>query len=133
MVNNKSIVNIKYSGFSLQNGRTPSFSQLYLCLQSPLQSPSKIRSSNSVNFHLPKSPLLVHKIILAIPTNTFFFYTSAILQQLIFCVQPSQQFTPKIFSLFQPFSKFRLRQETRELGSLVKAETSLIFPSKYRQ
>ena len=57
---------------------TPSFSQPYLCIQSTLQSPPKIRSSTSVNFHLPIPPLLVHKIVLTILTNTPFLYTSAI-------------------------------------------------------
>ena len=55
----------------------PSFSQSSLCIQPPLQSPTKIFSSNSVNFHLPFPPLLVHKIILTISTNTPFLYTSA--------------------------------------------------------
>ena len=40
-----------------------------------------------------------------------------------FCVKPSQRSTPKIFSLPQPFSQFRLYQGTRELGSLVRTET----------
>ena len=43
---------------------------LQFCIQPPLQSPPKVRSSTLVKFHLPISPLLVHKIILTIPTNT---------------------------------------------------------------
>ena len=62
---------------SLSNVDAPSFSQPYLCLQSPLQSPPKIHSSTSDNFQLPNPPLLVCKIILTIPTKTPFLYTSA--------------------------------------------------------
>ena len=56
-----------------------------------------ICSSTSVNFHLPPLTLLVHKIILIIPTVTSFLY-------IFLCVQPSQQCTPKIFFLTQLFS-----------------------------
>ena len=44
-----------------------SFSQLFLRIQLPLQSSSKICSFISVNFHLPISALLVRKIVLKIP------------------------------------------------------------------
>ena len=37
-----------------------------------------------------------------------------------FCVQPSHQSTPTIFSLPQPFSQFRMRQRMKELWSLWK-------------
>ena len=55
------------------------------CLYMPphLQSPSIILSPTSSIIHLPISPLLVHKIILRIPTNTpfldnsLFFYFSS--------------------------------------------------------
>ena len=56
---------------------------------------------------------------------------SSILQQFftsLFCLQPSQQSTPKIFSLSQSFSQFRLREGTRELGSLMRNDTVLISP-----
>ena len=56
---------------------TPSFSQPYLCIKPPLESLSNIRSTISVNFHLPIPPSLVHKDILTISSNTPFFYTSA--------------------------------------------------------
>ena len=49
-----------------------SFPQPYLCIQPPLQSPPKIRYPTSVNFNFLILPLLVHKIILIIPTNTHF-------------------------------------------------------------
>ena len=52
----------------------PSFSQPYLCIQPPLQSPPKIRSSTPDTFHLPIPLLLVRKIILTIPTKTPFLY-----------------------------------------------------------
>ena len=45
-----------------------------------------------------------------------------------FCVQPSQQSTPKIFSLAQQFCQFRLRQGKRELGVLVRTDTVLFSP-----
>ena len=106
---------------SLQYGRYSFIFTPYLCIQPTLQSPSNICSSTSVNFHLPVHPLLVHKIILTISTNNI---TSAILSLTLFCVQPSQQPTPKIpftqWQLFiQPFIQFRMREGTRELGNLV--------------
>ena len=45
-----------------------------------------------------------------------------------FCMQPSQQSTPKIFSLHQPFNQFKLHQGTKELWSLVRNDTVLITP-----
>ena len=60
-----------------------SFSQTYLCLQ------PKIRSATSVILHHRTLPLLFHKVIFTIPTNTTFLYTSAIFQLPIFaCSQP---------------------------------------------
>ena len=61
-----------------------SFSQPYFSIHPPLQFPPKIRFSTSVNFYFPIPPLLVHKIILTIPTNTPFLYISVILHLLIF-------------------------------------------------
>ena len=55
----------------------PSFWQPYLCIQPPLQSPPKICSSTSVNFHLTFPPLRFNKIILKIYINTTFLYTAA--------------------------------------------------------
>ena len=74
----------------------PSFKEPYLCKQPPVHFPPKIRSSTSVNCYLPIPPLLVHKLILTIPTNSSFLYTSPIFD--CFCVLPSQQSTRKIFS-----------------------------------
>ena len=104
----------------------PSFSQPYMCIQPPLQSPPNICSSTSVNFYLAIPPLLVHKIILTIPTP--FLYTSVVFAPPYFCEQPFQQSAPKIYFLPQPFSQFRLRQGTRKLGSLVSTDAVLISP-----
>ena len=95
----------------------PSSSQSYLCIQPSLQSPTKFCSSTPVSFHLFISPSSDHKIILTI-SPTLLFSTP---QQLL----TFQQSIPKIFSLPQPFSQFRLSQKTRKLGSLVKTDTVL--------
>ena len=58
---------------------------------------SKIRFYTSVNFHLPFPPLLVHKIILTIPTNTPFLYTSAIFNLPIFSYNHSNNLNEKYF------------------------------------
>ena len=55
-----------------------------MCIKPPLQSPPKTSFSTSINFHLPIPSLLVYKIILTMPTNTPFLYTSLILYLLIF-------------------------------------------------
>ena len=49
----------------------------------------------SILFQSIFTSLLVQKIILLIPTNTPFHHTSVIFHLPVFCVQPSQQFTPK--------------------------------------
>ena len=64
------------------------------------------------------------KIILTITINLLPLYLSNFSLP-YFCVQPSKQSTPRIFFL-PPFSQFRLRQGTRELGSHVKTDTVLI-------
>ena len=74
-----------------------SFSQPYLCIQPPLQSPPKICSSFSVNFHLPIPPLLFNKIIITIPTNTTFLYTSAIFHFPIFAYNHPSNLRQKYF------------------------------------
>ena len=126
-VDSNSISNTKYAGFSAkwQVVGAYSFSQPYLRIQPPLQSPSKIRFSSSVNFHLPIPPLLVHKIILTIPNNTPYICLINFAPP-YFCVQLSQQSAQKIFLYFQPICQFRLRQETRKLGSLVRTDSILV-------
>ena len=104
---------------------TPSFSRPYLFIQPTLQSPPKNRLSTSVSFHLSIWTLLVHKIILAIPTDIPCLYISVVCHLLVL-VQPSQQSKLKMFSLPQPFHQFRLNQWTNELGSLVRADDVLI-------
>ena len=64
-----------------------SFSQHYLCIQTPLKFQPKILSSTSVNFQQilqPIPPLLLNKIIRSIPTNTPFLYIAAIFRFPIF-------------------------------------------------
>ena len=85
-----------------------SFSQLYLCIQPPLHSPSKICSPTSVSFHLPISPLLVNKIVLKILLQHAFSLYLSSFSSPYFCVQSSQQSTSKIFSISQLFSQFKL-------------------------
>ena len=99
----------------------PSFSQSFLCIQPPLQCPPQIRSSTSVNFYLPSSPLLSLQSPLTLPsympqkffTSPFLHATNPIIYN-------------KIFSLPQPFSLFRLLQGIKELCSLVTNNTVLI-------
>ena len=64
------------------------------------------------------------KIILTITINLLPLYLSNFSLP-YFCVQPSKQSTPRIFFL-PPFSQFRLRQGTRELGSHVRTDTVLL-------
>ena len=104
---------------------SPLLSQHYLCIQPPLQSPPKIHFSTSLNFYLPIPLLLIPKIILAIPTKTYFLYTRQFFTSLLLRTT-SQQSTPKILSLPYPFSQFRLREGTRKLGSLMRTDTVLI-------
>ena len=74
-----------------------SFWQLYLCIQPPLQSPTKIPSPTSAIFHLPSPPLSVHQIILTIFNNTAFLYTSAIFHLHIFAYSHSYSLHQKYF------------------------------------
>ena len=110
---------------------TSSFSQFNLCIQPTVQSPPKICLFTPVNFHLSITPLLVHKVILTIPTNNPFLYTLAFLTSLILSVIVPTICTKNV-SLPQPFSQFRLREGNRELGSLVgslvRIDTVLISP-----
>ena len=93
-----------------------SFSQPHLCIQPALKSLPKIRFSTSVNFHLPVPPLLVHKIILTIPSNTPFLYASVILHLLIFAYNlPSnlhQKYSPA--SANEPIQAAQRDQDARK-------------------
>ena len=100
----------------------PSFSQPYMYIQpyyiqQPLQSPPKILSSTSANFHLPIPPLLFNKITLTIPTNTHFLYAAAIFNLPVFAYNHASYLHQKIFSLPHPFSQFRLHRRTKGLRS----------------
>ena len=103
------------------------FSQPCLCIQPPLKSLPKIRSSTSVNFHLPISPLLAHKIIFTIPANIPFHYTSAVFHFPIFAYNHPSNLHQNIFPT-SVISPIQVYQGTRELGSLVKPDTVLISP-----
>ena len=91
----------------------PSFSQSCLCIQPPLQSQTKIGSFISVNFNLLIPPLLDHKTILTIPTNTPFLYTWAIFHLPTICIK-------NYFLCLSHLAIFRLSQGTRELESLIR-------------
>ena len=100
------------------------FSRTYLCIQPPLQTLPKIRSSTYVNFHLPfylylfTKPPLQHSLPLYLSNlSPFLFLRTAI-----------PTIYTKIFSLPQPFSQFRLPQGSRMLGCLVRTDTVLISP-----
>ena len=89
--------------------RAASFSQFCLRIQTPLQSPIKICSSTSVNFHLSIPPLLVPKSFLKSPLTL----PSSIPQQFF----TSQQSTTKnIFptSAIYPIQAVSRNQGTRE-------------------
>ena len=75
MVNNNSIFNKTYAGFSTK-WCSLTFTTLLEHTTSAIIS-TKNRFCTSVNFHLPTPPLLVQKIILKIPTNIPFRYSSA--------------------------------------------------------
>ena len=94
-------------------------------MQPPLQSPPKIFFSTSVNFHLAVSPLFFYSISLQFPLTLPFF-----LPQQLFTSLFSRTIIPAIciknIFLLQPFSKFRLRQSTKELRSLVWNDSVLI-------
>ena len=100
-----------------------SFSLPYLCIQTPI-----ISNKNSFlyfsQFSHPYSTLTCSQ-------NHPYKPHSSISQQFsppYFRVKPSQQTSPKIFSLRHPCSQFRLPQGTRELGSIVRTNTNLISP-----
>ena len=76
-----------------------------------MQSPAKTSSSTSVNFHIPILPLIVHKIIFTIPTNTPFLFTSAISHLLIFAYNHPNKLHQKHFPYLNHFAN--TDQETR--------------------
>ena len=98
----------------------PSFSQPYLRYNLSQETVFLLQPILTSLFHsylFTKSSLQSPLILpVSIPQQ---FFTSL-------CAQPSQQFTPKMFYLPQSFRQFRLRQQTRELGSLLRTDTVLI-------
>ena len=68
----------KWCKSSLQNGRCSFIFPTLFVHKNTLKSSLKMHYSTSVNFYLHIPPLLVHKIILRIPINNPFLYTSAI-------------------------------------------------------
>ena len=117
---------------SLENVRCSFiFTTLYIPLQSshPYNLHQKfVPLFPSISSFLPMSPLFVDKIILAVPANIPFYYSTTVFHFPAFYIQPSQKSTPKTFSLPQALVQFRMSQRTRELGSLVRTDTVLISP-----
>lgn len=113
---------------SLENGRYSFIFTSLLVDAITLKSPLKIRSSISVNFYLPFPPLFVNKIILTIPINTSFLYTSAIFHLPIFAYNHSNNLHQKHFSCFSHLANSGLRQGTRKIGGLARTDTVLISP-----
>ena len=91
-----------------------SFPQPYLWIQTLLQSPPRIRSSNSVSFRILIPPLLVYKIILSNPTNTLFLCIAAIFTFLF-----SRRTIPRIYTKnISPISAIKPIQATsRDQGT----------------
>ena len=99
---------------------TPSFSQPCLFIQPTIstKNPFFYQSIFTSLFH----PFLLTKSFLQSPITIPFCIPPS------FCVEPSQQYTPRIFSLPHHFCQFRLRQGTRDRGSLFSINTVLICP-----
>ena len=93
-----------------------SFSQSYLCIQPRQQSRAKFCFSTSFYFLLPIPLLLLHKIILTIPTNTPFLYTSVILHLFIFEYNLPNNLHQKYFhtSVNEPIQAASKDQEARK-------------------
>ena len=83
-VNNNSISNTRYAEFSTKWWVLLYFHNTTYTYNHPLQSPPEIRYSTAATFHLPIPFLIIHKIVLSIPTNSSFLYTSAIFHLPIF-------------------------------------------------
>ena len=113
-VNNSYIFNVKCVLYTIV-GALP-FWQLYLWIQQPLESPQNIRSRFSAIFphHIP--PLLIHKIILTIPTNTPFVYTDHFFASLFLPAAILAIYTKVIFlnSVLYPIKAASRDQGARE-------------------
>ena len=113
----------------------------FLYIQSTLQSPPKNSSPTSVIFHIPIPLLLFHKIILIIPTNSSFLYTSAIFHlPLLTQNMDSDNMAhnqPQKYGVFQvcqtiqsTFSHILNRQYVITFHTLIMPPQELTFPWK---
>ena len=83
-----------------------------------------------VNFHLPILPLLVHRIIFAVPTNSLFLYTSTILHLLIFGYSHPNNLHQKYFSYLSHLANSGCANGPGGLGvyHCLRTNTVLISP-----
>ena len=109
----------------------PSFSQPFLYIQPMLLSPAKNNSSNSVSFKVPITPLDIHKIILAIATNTPFLCTSAIFYLLLFVYNHPNNLHQNIFptSTISPFQVASRDQGAGKSEGLYFFDLSILLQS----
>ena len=105
----------------------PSFSQPYLWIKSPLQSPPKILSSTSVNFHLTFQSLLFNKTILKILTNTPFLHTAAFFHLAVFAYNNGSNLHQKYFPCLSDLANLGCVKGERSYGLLRGFLTSLFF------
>ena len=126
-VNNNSISNTKFAEFSIKLQVLSHFHDPECAYQHLYNLHQKyvllLQSTLTSLFH----PYLFTKSSLQSPPTL----TSSIPQQfftsLLLAYNHPNGLHQKIFSLPHPFDQFRLHQETRELGSLVRTSTVLIF------
>ena len=102
-----------------------SFSQPYLCIQPPLQSPPKICSPRRLTFTSLFRPYFFIKSSLQSPQTLSSSIPQQFFTSLFLCTAILTIYIKSI-SLPQLFSQFKLRQWTNEQGSLVRTDTVLI-------
>ena len=117
-VNNNAMLN------SLENGRCSFISQHYI--YHPYNLHQKFVPLFQSIFLSLHHPFLFTKLSLQSKLTLPFTIPQQFFHLPSFYRQPSQKSTPKTSSLPQTFIQFRLRQRTRELGSLVRTDTVLI-------
>ena len=137
-VNSTSIFNAKYVEFTTKWQVLLHFNNPTCACKSTLQSPPKIHPFTSVNFHLPIPPLLVHKIVITIPTNNSFPYTSVISHLPLFgynhCNNLHQKYLPTpTIQTIQAASRYQVARQLGSIagslaGSLVRTDTVLLSP-----
>ena len=111
----------------------PSFLQLFLRIQPPLQYPPEIHSSTSVNFQLLILLLLVQKMILIISTDTAFLYTSAIFHLPIFACSHPNNLHQKYFHYLSHLDNLGCVKRPRSYGVLWDLHYLISSSSKYEQ